>query len=138
MQKELDQLKEMYREALEISNKLYEENGEYDERKEGYLGGLRSAIIVCSGPSGGYVEYDRNTPEGRRAEIDKWSTDPWYPVLLRLDFDLAKIDPGYNLTQLKTKFGELRYYAHPNRDDVSMDGFQDLIRKAEQECEELR
>ena len=35
----------------------------------------------------------------------------WYPIVVRLDTELAAIDPGYVVHQVKEKFGGLRYYA---------------------------
>jgi hypothetical protein len=34
----------------------------------------------------------------------------WYPLVIELDQKLAKIFPGYELHQVKEKFGTLRYY----------------------------
>jgi len=34
----------------------------------------------------------------------------WYPLIVKLDQDLAAIDPEYELNQVKEKFGTLRYY----------------------------
>jgi hypothetical protein len=38
----------------------------------------------------------------------------WYPILVHLDTQLAAIDPGYVVHQVKEKFGGLRYYAEPS------------------------
>ena len=38
----------------------------------------------------------------------------WYPILARLDTQLAAIDPAYVVHQVKEKFGGLRYYAEPS------------------------
>lgn len=34
----------------------------------------------------------------------------WYPLIVKLDQDLAEIDPTYEINQVKEKFGTLRYY----------------------------
>lgn len=34
----------------------------------------------------------------------------WYPIILRLDAQIAQIAPDYRLQQVKEKFGTLRYY----------------------------
>lgn len=34
----------------------------------------------------------------------------WYPILLRLDAQIAQIAPDYQVLQVKEKFGALRYY----------------------------
>lgn len=54
----------------------------------------------------------------------------WYPLITRLDEQLAGLDPDYELHQVKEKFGGLRYYAHTQCDGVS-DRFDALIRDAE-------
>lgn len=38
----------------------------------------------------------------------------WYPILARLDAQLAAIDPDYVVHQAKEKFGGLRYYVEPS------------------------
>jgi hypothetical protein len=34
----------------------------------------------------------------------------WYPLIVQLDRDLAQLDPGYILLQVKEKYGALRLY----------------------------
>lgn len=78
----------------------------------------------------------RDTAEARLREIEGWSGHPWYPVLKRLDKDIAKLVPDYSLVQLKTKFGGLRYYVSFPK-DVSGDdraAVDTLIVNAEVEC----
>lgn len=41
----------------------------------------------------------------------------WLDLLARLDRQLAEISSGYVIEQCKTKFGTLRYYAHPEDAD---------------------
>lgn len=52
----------------------------------------------------------RRIPEhwGRWLSIDAG----WYPIIARLDAQLATLDPDYELHQVKEKFGGLRYYTH--------------------------
>lgn len=47
-------------------------------------------------------------PEGSWKGLD--IPDEWFPIIHKLDADLAEIDPDYILLQVKTKFGSLRYY----------------------------
>jgi len=54
----------------------------------------------------------------------------WYPLITQLDQQLAELDPAYELYQCKEKFGELRYYAHTDREDARI-AFDDLISAAE-------
>ena len=45
------------------------------------------------------------------------STGPgWDGLLGRLDRELAAVDPGYAITQIKAKFGELRIYIETSPD----------------------
>lgn len=36
--------------------------------------------------------------------------EEWYPIVHKLDAELAKLDPNYEVHQVKCKFGGLRYY----------------------------
>lgn len=57
----------------------------------------------------------------------------WHPILVSLDKAMAEVDPDYTLEQVKEKFGGLRYYYQPSRDDVR--GRLDiLVRGAELTC----
>lgn len=66
----------------------------------------------------------------------------WYPLILRLDKQMAEIDPDYSLLQVKEKFGGLRYYYLFSYDPSSLDAerVRDLVYAAEAEsfktCEE--
>ncbi len=43
----------------------------------------------------------------------------WYPVVIALDRQLADLDPGYRVLQVKEKFGTLRYYWQPDETNPS-------------------
>lgn len=57
----------------------------------------------------GYV-IDADTPEERRLEINSFYVKEWIPDLLELNEKLEAMNPNYELTQLKIKFGELTMY----------------------------
>ena len=63
----------------------------------------------------------------------------WHPLIEDLEADLLDIDPEYTLTQVKEKFGGLRYYATPSNLDV-YEAFHARIGRTEAEsykvCEE--
>lgn len=61
----------------------------------------------------------------------------WYPILIRLDRDLAKIDPEYTVHQAKEKFGTLRFYFHGSEgvSEADRKRMDDLVRDAENRCE---
>lgn len=77
--------------------------------------------------------YERRMPEYGIGSI--WTEEGWWPLLLKLDEDIAKIDPNYKIAQVKEKFGGLRYYIH-HGDELTEDAYlaiEQLIREAEKE-----
>ena len=42
----------------------------------------------------------------------------WYQIVVNCDKELIKIDPNYQIFQIKQKFGGLRYYFHPSQSDT--------------------
>jgi len=71
----------------------------------------------------GQVPADAADPEGllrilRRFRPFEWATlgvgRGWDELIIKLNDDLAAIDPGYVVDQVKEKFGGLRYYATPS------------------------
>jgi hypothetical protein len=53
----------------------------------------------------------------------------WYDIVLDLDKQLAKIDPNYEIHQVKEKFGGLRFYCSLETKEAN-----DLIRLAEKKA----
>lgn len=53
-----------------------------------------------------------NTYGRRYDEIRKWKDHAWYEILYKLESSLSTIDRNYELIQVKTKFGGLRFYIH--------------------------
>lgn len=81
--------------------------------------------------------YDRfNGPENYPAQSAILDYEPWREILLKLDADLAQIDPDYEILQVKVKFGELRYYIKSAYTPGERRGAQmtELIAQAEQDC----
>ena len=64
----------------------------------------------------------------------------WYPILAELDAELAQLDPAYAVSQVKEKFGTLRFYAHSELHTGADSAFYAAIRAAERKsavvCEE--
>lgn len=61
----------------------------------------------------------------------------WYPLIVRVDEQLADLDPGYAVHQIKEKFGGLRYYFQPS-DGVAKsvrDAMAAVVRAAETESD---
>ncbi|TXI62492.1 hypothetical protein [Mycolicibacterium mageritense] len=79
----------------------------------------------------GLVAIMRRIPAGwgRWVSCDKG----WYPILVRLDEQLAEIDPAYEVHQVKQKFGTLRFYYRAS-DQAHSDAMHTLVREAETRC----
>ena len=63
----------------------------------------------------------------------------WYETIFALDRDIAALDPDYTITQVKEKFGGLRYYIETVKPEF-YEEVQTLINEAERKvstlCEE--
>ena len=53
----------------------------------------------------------------------------WYPIIVKLDEQIAAIDPDYQVMQVKEKYGTLRYYCTGDEAGVIFD----LVNEAEQQ-----
>lgn len=58
----------------------------------------------------------------------------WIPIIDQLDRDIAALMPDYTLTQVKDKFGGLRYYCELPGTPEQVDQAYALIRVAEAAC----
>ena len=78
---------------------------------------------------------DRN--EESQETLDESSSwfecdDGWGPLIAELEAKLKALSPDYTVSQVKEKFGGLRYYANPGEvDSEASERFYDLIREAE-------
>lgn len=63
--------------------------------------------------------------------VDLACYDGWLDLIDRLDRDLAELDPGYRVLQVKEKFGGLRYYVRSDLADQT--AFAARIAAAEEE-----
>lgn len=58
--------------------------------------------------------------------------DGWASLIAELEAKLKALSPDYTVSQVKEKFGGLRYYANPGEvDPETSERFYDLIREAE-------
>lgn len=55
----------------------------------------------------GYVKSD---PRNNDYYVEQWRGDPWYKIISATHEYIEEICPGYNIDQIKEKFGGLRYY----------------------------
>ncbi|SLH42161.1 Uncharacterised protein [Mycobacteroides abscessus subsp. massiliense] len=58
----------------------------------------------------------------------------WYPIIVELDRQLAAIDPGYTVHQVKQKMSELRVYFEVS--DTTTDGDHERMRALVRAAEE--
>jgi NAD(P)H-flavin reductase len=56
----------------------------------------------------------------------------WHELIRTLEENLNKIDPEFELQQVKEKFGGLRYYAQTSGETGAYDSFHQLISLAEE------
>ena len=54
--------------------------------------------------------YVKSRPENNDHYIAQFESSDWYPVLASTHRTLNELIPGYNISQIKNKFGGLRYY----------------------------
>ena len=57
----------------------------------------------------------------------------WWPILVKLDQDIAKLAPDYTIAQVKEKFGGLRFYIDKLPGVLNANPVWDLIEAAEAE-----
>ena len=76
--------------------------------------------------------FVKSNPLNNAAYLEGFKDDPWYDLLVRCDAELEALCPGYNIVQIKEKFGGLRYYVHPETPEMSA-----VIRRYEREVDKL-
>lgn len=54
--------------------------------------------------------FVKSNPLNNDHYVSQFENDPWYPIIKRTHDELNCIVPGYNISQIKEKFGGLRYY----------------------------
>lgn len=59
----------------------------------------------CAAP--GFV---KSNPANNDFYVEGFRDDPWYPAISEAHRQLTSLIPGYNIGQIKEKFGGLRYY----------------------------
>jgi len=58
-------------------------------------------------PFPGFV---KSNPANNDFYVEQFKNDPWYPAISEAHRQLTSLIPGYNIGQIKEKFGGLRYY----------------------------
>jgi len=54
--------------------------------------------------------FVKSNPENNDFYVEQFKDDPWYPAISQAHERLSSLIPGYNIAQIKEKFGGLRYY----------------------------
>lgn len=54
--------------------------------------------------------YVKSRPENNQHYVDQYADDPWFEIISRCAAELEEVIPGYNIAQIKAKFGGLRFY----------------------------
>ena len=86
------------------------------------------------------IGFVKNNPLNNDYYINQLEGGVWYPAVLEAHKTLYERFPGYNIVQIKEKFGELRFYVSKGScpDDIwNMKEANDIIRVAEQAVAEL-
>lgn len=63
-------------------------------------------------PKGYYSRagFVKSRSENNQHYLDQFKDDPWWPAIDNCNHNLELHFPGYNIAQIKAKFGGLRYY----------------------------
>ena len=77
--------------------------------------------------------YVKTRPENNDHYVSQFVDHPWYPIIAATHYLLTQVAPGYNIAQIKEKFGLLRYYiTFPTPvDPATAELVQTIIRSAE-------
>lgn len=80
--------------------------------------------------SAGYV---KGNPANNDYYVNLWADDPWYYPILRAHDEITKLVPDYNISQIKEKFGGLRFYIDipPETDETAAEKAREWARWAE-------
>lgn len=86
--------------------------------------------------------YVKSRPENNAHYVDQLADDPWFEIISECASELENVVPGYNISQIKMKFGGLRFYISQGNcpDDVwkaNGDQAQEIIRVAERAVDRL-
>jgi len=54
--------------------------------------------------------FVKSNPANNDFYVEQFKDDPWYPAIKHAHEQLSGLIPGYNISQIKEKFGGLRYY----------------------------
>lgn len=82
------------------------------------------------------TDQNQETPDDQHDCFER--DDGWGPLITDLETKLKALSPDYTISQVKEKFGGLRYYASAGDVDAETSKqFYDLIREAEAKSYEI-
>ncbi len=84
--------------------------------------------------------FVKGNPLNNDYYVEQFKDDEWYPVILKAHKELSALFPGYNIDQIKEKFGGLRYYVSPGscpEEKWDYEKSAKIIRQAEAEAAEI-
>lgn len=82
----------------------------------------------------GHVKQNPANNDFYLAKLEGWD---WYPAIIRCHQRLEELIPGYNISQIKEKFGSLCYYfGFPDKIEVNEDSYLNTLEKVKEACHE--
>lgn len=60
--------------------------------------------------------FVKSNPLNNDHYVEQFKDDPWYEIIKQTHDMLTRVIPGYNISQIKQKFGGLRYYVDYPKD----------------------
>lgn len=79
-------------------------------RREEYNPGPDDAPIFEPAGYSASPGFVKSQPGNNDFYVERFRNDPWYPIIRDTHEQLEHLIPGYNISQIKEKFGGLRYY----------------------------
>ena len=83
--------------------------------------------------------FVKGNPKNNTAYLEMYREHPWHDLLVRCDAELEELCPGYNIAQIKEKFGGLRYYISQGDCPYEVydpQGMEKIIQKYEREVDQ--
>lgn len=79
-------------------------------RREEYNPGPGEAPVFEPAGYNATAGFVKSQPGNNAFYLDQYRDDPWYSIIQDAHAALELVVPGYNIAQIKAKFGGLRYY----------------------------
>ena len=79
-------------------------------RREQYNPGPKDAPIFEPSGYSARAGFVKSQPGNNEFYVEQFRDNPWYEIIRRTHDRLEGLIPGYNISQIKEKYGGLRYY----------------------------